>query len=135
MPVAPEPHAGSPGAQLRPFHGHVPGAAGLAPTRILEGLPAEREPWVRPAGGACLVCSWASSVMAGCVALGKETAWRPAWVLIAALPLASCVVRVAGTREALWPCFPQDAFSREQPSLCQRLSFCEPATFSAGRGL
>lgn len=125
---------GSPGVQLRPFHGHVPGAAGLALTLILEGLPAEQEPWVQPAGGACLVFSWASSVMAGCVAKGKEPARRPAWVLIAALPLASYVVGVAGTREVLRSCFPQDAFSREQPSLCRRLSFCEPAPFSAGRG-
>lgn len=73
--------------------------------------------------------------MAGCVAQGKEPAWRPAWVLIAALPLASCVVGVAGTWEALRSCFHQDPFSREQPSLCRRLLFYEPATFLAGQGL
>ena len=126
VPVAPaaqRPTRGAPHRSSGPECGHVPGAAGLAPTLTLDGLPIERGPWVQPAGGACLVSSWASSVTAGHVAQGKEPAWRPAWVPVAALSLPSCVVGVAGAQETPRSCFHQDPFSRELPALCRRLLF------------
>ena len=135
-PVAQRPMRGALHRSSGPECGHVPGAAGLAPTLTLDGLPTERGPWVQPAGGACLVSSWASSITAGHVAQGKEPAWRPAWVPIAALSLASRVVGVAGAQET-----PHGPVSTRTPSpgSCQpsaRGSYSnELATFLAGQGL
>lgn len=114
---------GAPARSSGPERGRGPGAAGPAPALTLEGLPAEQEPRVQPAAGACPASSWASSVTAGRAAQGKEPAWRPAWVPIAALSLASRVVGVAGAREALRSCFHEDPFARELPALCRRLLF------------